>query len=75
MVTAAIKLEDTWKESSDKPTQPIKKQKHQFSDKCLEAQSYGLSSSHVRFGPEEKAEHQRVDAFKLWCWRRILTVS
>ena len=19
-----------------------------------------------------KAEHQRIDAFKLWCWRRLL---
>ena len=22
----------------------------------------------------EKAEHQRVDAFELWCWRRLLRV-
>ena len=22
----------------------------------------------------KKAEHQRIDAFKLWCWRRLLTV-
>ena len=22
----------------------------------------------------KKAEHQRIDAFKLWCWRRILEV-
>ena len=22
----------------------------------------------------EKAEHQRIDAFELWCWRRLLTV-
>ena len=21
-----------------------------------------------------KAEHQRIDAFELWCWRRLLTV-
>ena len=21
-----------------------------------------------------KAEHQRVDAFELWCWRRLLRV-
>ena len=20
----------------------------------------------------DKAEHQRIDAFKLWCWRRLL---
>ena len=23
----------------------------------------------------KKAENQRVDAFKLWCWRRLLRVS
>ena len=23
----------------------------------------------------QKAEHQRVDAFELWCWRRLLRVS
>ena len=22
----------------------------------------------------KKAEHQRIDAFKLWCWRRFLRV-
>ena len=22
--------------------------------------------------PTKKAEHQRIDAFKLWCWRRLL---
>ena len=26
----------------------------------------------MRAGP--KAEHQRIDAFKLWCWRRLLRV-
>ena len=23
----------------------------------------------------KKAKYQRIDAFKLWCWRRLLTVS
>ena len=23
----------------------------------------------------KKAEHRRIDAFELWCWRRILRVS
>ena len=23
----------------------------------------------------EKAEHQRIDAFELWCWRRLLRVT
>ena len=29
----------------------------------------------VRLGPYEKAEHWRIDAFKLWCWRRLLRVT
>ena len=27
---------------------------------------------HSRLGQIKKAEHQRIDAFKLWCWRRLL---
>ena len=23
----------------------------------------------------KKAEHQRIDAFELWCWRRLLKVT
>ena len=23
----------------------------------------------------KKAEHQRIDAFEMWCWRRLLRVS
>ena len=30
---------------------------------------YGCESWNVR-----KAEHQRIDAFELWCWRRLLRV-
>ena len=28
----------------------------------------------VRIGPIKTAEHQRIDAFELWCWRRLLRV-
>ena len=28
----------------------------------------------VTFINIKKAEHQRIDAFELWCWRRLLTV-
>ena len=24
--------------------------------------------------PIKKPEHQRIDAFKLWCWRRLLSI-
>ena len=30
----------------------------------------------VRVGPTvKKAEHRRIDAFELWCWRRLLRVT
>ena len=33
----------------------------------------------VRYGCEswtmKKAEHRRIDAFELWCWRRLLRVA
>ena len=28
----------------------------------------------VGVGTIKKAEHQRIDAFELWCWRRLLRV-
>ena len=36
-----------WKESYDKPSQSIKKQRHPSADKGLSSQSYGFSSNHV----------------------------
>ena len=30
---------------------------------------YGYESWTIK-----KAEHQRIDAFELWCWRRVLRV-
>ena len=36
-----------WKESYDKPTQHIKKQRHYFDNKGLSSQGYGFSSSHM----------------------------
>ena len=31
--------------------------------------SYGCDSWNIK-----KTEHQRIDAFELWCWRRLLRV-
>ena len=28
----------------------------------------------VKVGTVKKAEHRRIDAFELWCWRRLLRV-
>ena len=47
-----------------------------ITNKDPSSQSYGFSSSRV--GCEswtiKKAEHQRIDALELWCWRRLLRV-
>ena len=65
-----------WKKSYDKPRQHIKKQRHHFAYNGPSSQSYGFSSSHVWMWEldQKKAEHQRTDAFELWCWRRLLKV-
>ena len=66
-----------WKNSYDKPRQHVKKQRYYFTDKGLYSQSCGFSSSHVWMWDwtTTKAEFQRIDAFELWCWRRLLRVS
>ena len=77
MVTAAMKLKDTpWKESYDEPRQHIKKQRHYFVNKGLSSQGYGFSCGHVCMWEWtiKKAEPWRIDAFELWCWRRLLRV-
>ena len=65
-----------WKKSYDKPRQHSKKQRHHFANKGLPSQSYGFSSSHVRMWELDlkKAESRRMDAFELWCWRRLFRV-
>ena len=65
-----------WKKSYDKPTQHIRKQRYHFADKRAYSQSYAFSGSHVWMWDldKKKAMCQRIDAFKLWCWRRLLIV-
>ena len=67
-----------WKKRCDQHRYHIKKQRHHFADKGLCSQSYGFSSNHRKYGCEswtiKKTECQRIDAFELWCWRRLLRV-
>ena len=59
----------------NKPRQHIKKQRHYFANKGPSIQSYDFSSSHgCESWTIKKAEGQRIDAFKLWCWRKLLRV-
>ena len=63
-------------EKNDTPSQCIEKQRHHFADKGPDSQSYGFSGSHVQMWDWtiKKAEHWRIDAFELWCWRWLLRV-
>ena len=66
----------SWKESYDQPRQHIKKQRHHSANKGPHSQSYGFSSSHVWLCEldSKKGCMLKIDAFKLWCWRRCLRV-
>ena len=74
MAPAAMKLEDTWKESYDQPRQLIHKSRAIIANEGPCSQSYGFPV--VMYRCEgwtiKKAKHQRIGAFKLWCWRRTL---
>ena len=75
MVTEAMKLKDTyfWKESYDRPRQHIKNRDitlptkvHLVKAMVFPMIMYGCESWTVK-----KAELRRIDAFELWCWRRL----
>ena len=65
-----------YKESYDQPRQHIKKQRHYFETKVHLVKAmffpvviYGCESWTIK-----KSEHPRIDAFELWCQRRLLRV-
>ena len=59
------------RKSYDQPRQHIKKQRHYFANKAMvfPGGMYGCENKTIK-----KAECQRIDAFELWCWRRLLWV-
>ena len=64
------------KESYDQSRQHIENQRHYFANKGTFSETvvfpvvmYGCESWTVK-----TAEHRRIDAFELWCWRRLLRV-
>ena len=65
-----------WKESYYKARQRIKKKSHHLPTKVhivkgmvFPVPMYGCESRTIK-----KPEHQRIDGFRLWCWRRLLRV-
>ena len=78
MVITAMKLKDAtpWKESYDQLS-ILKSGDITLTTKvCLvkvivfPVVMYGCESWTIK-----KAEHQRIDAFELWCWRRLLRLQ
>ena len=65
-----------WKKSYDKPRQHIKKQRHYFADKVrlVKAVVFPVVTYRCESWTIKKVECQRIDAFELWCWRRLLRV-
>ena len=71
MVTAAMKLKDAYSlegifKSRD-ITLPTKV-------RLVKAMVFPVVMYGCESWTEKKAEHQRIDAFELWCWRRLLRV-
>ena len=54
----------------------IKKQRHNFANKGLlvKAMVFPVVMYECESWTIKKTERQRTDAFKLWCWRRLLRV-
>ena len=77
MVIAAMKLKDAYSlESYDLPRQHIKKQRHYFTSKVylVKAMVFPVVMHVCESWTIKKAEHQRIHALELWCWRRLLRV-
>ena len=72
-----MKLKDApWKKSCDKLGQQLKSRNitlptkvHLVRAMVFPVVIYGCESWTIK-----KAEHRRIDAFELWCWRRLLRV-
>ena len=78
MVIATIKLNELapWKESYDQPRQYIKSRDiilpikvHLVKAVVFPVVIHGCDSRTIK-----KTESRRIDAFELWCWRRLLRV-
>ena len=65
-----------WKKSYGKPRQLVKKQRCYFANKVhiVKAVVYPVVMYRCESWTIKKPGCQRTDAFKLWCWRRLLRV-
>ena len=67
---------DTWKKSYDQPRQTMKNRDITLSTKVhlIKASVFPVVMYECESWTIMKAEHRRIDAFELWCWRRLLRV-
>ena len=63
-----------WKKSYDQPRQHIKKQRLYFANKVVKSMVFPVAMYVCESWTIKKAECWRIDAFELWCWRRLLRV-
>ena len=65
-----------WKKSYDKPRWHIKKQRYHFANKVriVKATVFPVVVDGCESWTIKNEESQRIDAFKLWFWRRLLRV-
>ena len=72
------KMLTPWRKSYDQPRQHIKKQRHFFATKVRLVKAMIFPVVHVCVWMWEldhkEVEHWRIDAFELWCWRRLSRV-
>ena len=66
-----------WKETYDQTGYYIKKQRHHSANKGpnVKAMVFPVVMYGCAIWTIQKAEHQRIDAFELWYWRRLLRVT
>ena len=63
-----------WKENYEKPRQHIKNITLLTKVHTIRAMVFPVVMYECESWTIKKAEHQRIDAFELWCWRRLLRV-
>ena len=63
----------SWQESNDKSRQCVEKQRHYSANKgnTVKAMVFPVIMYSCKSWTVKKAECQRIDAFELWCWRRL----
>ena len=76
MVTAYMKLKDAWKKIYYKPDSILKSRDIILLTKfhLVKAMVFPVVMYGCEIWAIKKAECPRIDAFKMWCWRRLLRV-